>query len=77
MHVYKQVEKNKFFQLGSLVGGFLDFNCEDDILKNSANKIIDTAKVMVIIKIFILRFYHGFLKKFLFKKYVHKQPISQ
>ena len=50
----------KFFPLGSLVGGFLDFNCEDDILKKSAEKIIKAAKVIVIIKLSILRFYYSF-----------------
>ena len=29
---------------------FLHFNCEDDILKKTANKIIETAKVMMIMK---------------------------
>ena len=28
----------KFFQLGLFVGGFLNYNCEDDILKKSARK---------------------------------------
>ena len=30
----------KFFQLGPLVGGFLYFNCEYDILKKYVNEII-------------------------------------
>ena len=36
--------------LASSVRGFLCFNWEHDILKKSANKIIDTAKVMMIMK---------------------------
>ena len=32
----------------AIVGGFLWFNCEDDILKKSANKVVETAKVMMI-----------------------------
>ena len=36
--------------IGSLVGGFLYFYCEDDFLMKSANKIIETAKEMVIVK---------------------------
>ena len=31
---------------GLLVGGFLDFNWKDDILKKSANKTIETAKIL-------------------------------
>ena len=44
----------------SLVGGFLYFNCKDDILKKSANKFIETAKVIIIMKYSILRIYYGF-----------------
>ena len=32
------------------VGGFLNSNCEDDILKKSANKIKETGKAVMIMK---------------------------
>jgi len=39
---------------------FLYFNYEDDILKKSEGKILETAKVIVIVKLSILRFFFGF-----------------
>ena len=39
---------------------FFNFNCEDDILKKSANKNGETAKVIVKMKSSIVRFYYDF-----------------